>query len=58
MNKKCNKCKLNTDMAQIPYIEHKNRMYKAYRREMILKVLLVVSNLLWIANAFLNVTMR
>lgn len=38
-----------SDMAQIPYIEHERRMYKAYKREKFLKLLLVGSNLLWLS---------
>lgn len=37
------------DMVQIPYIEHERRMYKAYRRENTLKVLLACSNILWLS---------
>lgn len=44
---KCTDCK--KDIAQIPYIEHELRMYKAYKRKNILKGLLVASNLIWSA---------
>ena len=46
---KCNKC--NPDMAQIPYIEHELRMYKAYCREKRLKILLVITNICWALGA-------
>ena len=36
-------------MWNIPYIEHELRMYKAYKREKRLKMLLTVSNLVWVA---------
>lgn len=38
------------DLAQVPYIEHELRMYKAYKRESILKGMLVASNLIWAAT--------
>ena len=37
------------ELAQIPYIEHELRMHKAYKRESILKGLLIASNLIWSA---------
>lgn len=37
------------ELAQIPYIEHELRMFKAYKRESILKGLLIASNLIWSA---------
>jgi hypothetical protein len=46
------------DMAQIPYIEHKHRMFKAYRRERRLKALLVCSNCLWLVMAILTIVVR
>ncbi len=36
------------DMHQIPYIEHCNRMYHAYCREKILKILLISTNAVWL----------
>lgn len=36
------------DLYQIPYVEHCKRIYEAYRREKLLKVLLVGSNALWL----------
>lgn len=48
---KCNECKVN--MAQIPYIEHKKRIYKAYQREQKLKILLVCTNTLWALGTIL-----
>ena len=49
MEKKCNNCQLHDakEMAQIPYIEHELRMYKAYRREYTLKIALACSNCAW-----------
>ena len=44
---KCNECLGNVEMAQIPYIEHEYRMYKACKREKILKSILIVTNILW-----------
>ena len=44
----CNKCLKNNNMAQIPYIEHENRMFKAYQRENCLKAWLLGTNLLWL----------
>lgn len=44
------------DMAQIPYIVHKKRLFKAYQREMRLTIALVLTNTLWlIGTAFLLV---
>lgn len=39
---------MNDDMYQIPYVEHEYRMFKAYKREVLLKVVLIGSNLLWL----------
>ena len=44
----CTKCTKCNNIAQIPYIEHKKRMFKAYQREMRLTILLMISNLLWL----------
>ena len=38
---------MDSDMYQIPYIEHKKQMYKAYKREQILKTCLIATNALW-----------
>lgn len=38
---------MDKDMAQIPYIAHKARMYQAYKREKRLKIILLVTNMLW-----------
>lgn len=43
--------KTDLDMAQIPYIVHKYRMYKAYKRESKLKIALIATNALWIVGA-------
>ena len=52
MSKTCNKCKLctNEHIAQIPYIEHKRRMFKAYRRENVLKSWLIGTNTIWLVG--------
>ena len=42
---KCNKC-IKPDMAQIPYIAHEYVMFKAYRRENRLKMLLTFSTVI------------
>lgn len=47
-----------SDMAQIPYIEHQRRMYKAYKREKALKGLLIGSNTLWLLCAILWLVVR
>ena len=58
--KTCDGCKICTDknMAQIPYIEHQSRMYKAYRREKLLKGLLIGTNALWTIGALLLFVVR
>lgn len=40
--------KMVDELYMIPYIAHCRRMAKAYKREKILKMLLVGSNLLWL----------
>lgn len=35
-------------MAQIPYIEHQRRMFKAYKREKRIKAALIITNALWL----------
>ena len=42
----------NIDMAQIPYIEHRKRMFKAYQRENRLKWILVATNVFWSLAVF------
>lgn len=44
----CDECKETINMATIPYIEHEYRMYKAYVRERMLKIGLIVSNTIWV----------
>lgn len=44
---------MDSNMAQIPFIEHKKRMYKAYCRERNLKLLLIISNVFWVLIALL-----
>ena len=38
---------MKNEIAVIPYIEHELRMYKAYKREKRLKIMLAASNLIW-----------
>lgn len=47
-----------SDMAQVPYIEHEKRMYKAYKRECLLKVMLAATNGLWLIAAILSFITR
>jgi hypothetical protein len=56
MSKYCTGCKLKDmgDMAQIPYIEHEARMFKAYQREKRWMMLFIISNCLWIVGAILS----
>lgn len=56
---RCNMC-LDKDMAQIPYIEHEHRMFKAYQRESRLKEReeklkgwLIATNVVWFIVAIL-----
>ena len=42
-------------MAQIPYIEHEYRMYKAYKRENRLKCILIGTNIIWAVIALILV---
>lgn len=35
------------DMAQIPYIEHKKRLYKFYKKVNRLRVALITTNIAW-----------
>ena len=43
----CDKCK--SDMAQIPYIEHKKRMYKFYEKARKLRIMLIATNAIWLS---------
>lgn len=45
-------------VVKIPYIVHEARMYKAERREIKLKILLAVSNCLWLTGAILSFVLR
>ena len=42
-----------TDMAQIPYIVHRKRMYEAYRRELRWRILFIATNSLWFIGLIL-----
>ena len=54
MKKTCNGCKLHQDnIAQIPYIEHEKRLFKAHRRENAWMVSCMATNLLWLLGAIL-----
>ena len=45
---------MDSNMYQIPYIEHKKRMFKAYQRERRLKYALAITNALWIIMAVIS----
>lgn len=45
---------MDSNMYQIPYIEHKKRMFKAYKREQILKTCLIATNVLWVIMAVIS----
>lgn len=45
-------------VAQIPYIVHEARMYKAEKREIKLKILLAISNCLWLTGVVLSFVLR
>ena len=52
MSKTCNRCKMCgefSDMAQIPYIEHKKRIFKAYQRENRLVWIAILTNAAWLS---------
>ncbi len=53
-----NEDKKTNDLAQIPYIEHELRMYKAYKRENLLKKILIGSNLIWLGTVIALLIMR
>lgn len=57
---KCNKCNVcfKEDMAHIPYIEHKRRMFKAYQKEIKLKGLLIGTNVMWIVGVVVWLVVR
>jgi hypothetical protein len=42
---------MNEKIYEVPYIEHEYRMYKAYKREKRLKIMLTISNLIWLGIA-------
>lgn len=46
------------NMAQIPYIEHQIRMFKAYKREQRLKAAIIITNALWILVLAIIIAMR
>jgi hypothetical protein len=46
------------EMAQIPYIEHELRMFKAYERERRLKFMLTASNVFWVGLTLLLILAR
>lgn len=35
------------DMAQIPYIEHKKRLYKFYQKNRALRMMIIATNAAW-----------
>ena len=41
----CDKCK--SDMAQIPYIEHKKRLFKFYQKVRTMRTMLIATNAIW-----------
>ena len=41
----CEKCK--SDMLEIPYIEHKKRLYKFYQKNRVLRMMLIATNVAW-----------
>lgn len=43
----CDKCK--SDMAQIPYIEHKKRMFKFYQKVRAMRTMLIATNAIWLS---------
>lgn len=43
-------------LAQIPYIEHQRRMFKAYKRERRLKAALIITNALWVVLTIIIAT--
>ena len=40
---------MDSNMAHIPFVEHKKRMYKAYCQINKLKMLLILSNIIWLS---------
>ena len=46
---KCSECeRQNAELAQIPYIEHELRMFRAYRKRRKLMRWLIGTNLAWV----------
>ena len=43
----CDKCK--SDMAQIPYIEHKKRLFKFYQKVRVMRTMLIATNAIWLS---------
>lgn len=43
----CDKCK--SDMAQIPYIEHKKRLFKFYQKVRAMRIMLIATNAIWLS---------
>ena len=43
----CDKCK--SDMAQIPYIEHKKRLFKFYQKVRAMRAMLIATNAIWLS---------
>ena len=43
----CDKCK--SDMAQIPYIEHKKRLFKLYQKVRVMRTILIATNAIWLS---------
>ena len=36
------------DMLEIPYIEHKKRLYKFYQKNRALRMMLIATNMVWL----------
>ena len=53
----CKKC-IKPEMAQIPFVEHEFRIFKAHQREIRLKAFLIGSNCLWFIAAVLCFVLR
>ena len=49
---------MKDEMHMIPYIEHCNRLYHAYRREKILKILLISTNAVWLIASAVHLVAR
>lgn len=48
---------MKTDMAKIPYIVHKARMFQVYKEKKRIKTALVITNVIW-ALALLLLVLR